>query len=158
MNYFLLREQIADKYIDHLKTQKEWGLSEMAIGEWNQLKDYLITEGLWDRISDQLKWKFFGQFLDALDSKSFTIWWVEYASVFDYLKPMKEKLEAAQTDVALQSLLSDVENMTVGAGEPWSVDLTVPVAATVWGLAITATLASHPELFGDRRKSCIRKY
>ena len=43
---------------------------------------------------------------------------------------MKEKLEAAQTDGELQSLLSEVDSMTVGVEDPSSIDTgIVPAAA-----------------------------
>ncbi|MBU0627076.1 hypothetical protein KKH82_06755 [Patescibacteria group bacterium] len=36
---------------------------------------------------------------------------MEYTSIFDYLKPMKERLDAAKTDVELNALLTEVQSL-----------------------------------------------
>ncbi|MFA7298431.1 MAG: NlpC/P60 family protein [Candidatus Absconditabacterales bacterium] len=103
-----LKKELAGKYIDELKTQKEGGLTGMIIGKGNTLKDYLVSEGIGDKIMDNIKGGFMEKFFTSVDTQSFVIGGVTYASIFDYLKPIKEKIDNANTKQALDDLAAAI--------------------------------------------------
>lgn len=105
-----LKEEIAEKYIEKLKTEKGEWLWSLIIGEGKSLKDYLVSKNIGDKVRDNIKGVFLWGLFTAVDQKSFEIDGVKYNSIFDYLKPMKEELDAANTKEALEELKDKILN------------------------------------------------
>ncbi len=112
-----LKEELATQYIEDLKAKKNQGVSWLIIWEGKWLKDYLVSNNIWDRIMDNIKWSLLGWLFNTVDKESFEINGVTYNSVFDYLKPVKEQLDAANTPEELEMLKKELL--------PWTATTTV---------------------------------
>lgn len=121
-----LKKQIADKYVERLKTQKEGWLSSFLIGEGDALKDYLVSEWLWDKIKDAVKGNFMEKIFASVDK-----------TIFDDLKVVKQKIDAAKTEAELTALEVEViggtEQLKTNNGQS-KVD--VSAGGVVWAAAV----------------------
>ena len=134
-----LKKELAAKYIDELKAQKEWWLTWMIIWEGKTLKDYLVSEWIGDKIMDNIKGWFMDKFFSSVDTQSFVIGWVTYASIFDYLKPIKEKIDNASTKKEIDDLAATI--LTASA----VVEPVVPTTSTETATKKTEKVSENPD-------------
>lgn len=92
-----LKKDIADKYVEKIKSEQWMWITSMIIWEGDVLKDYLVSEDLWDKISDAVKWKFMESIFAKVDKK-----------MFDELKEVKLKIDAAKTEIELTALENEI--------------------------------------------------
>lgn len=103
-----LKKEIAKKYIEELKEKKDMWMGKLLIGKGKSLENYLVSENKWDQIMDTIKWNIMDKLLGSVDKQSFVIGWVTYNSIFEYLKPVKEKLDNAKTEAELKVLEHEI--------------------------------------------------
>lgn len=94
-----LKNELADLYIQKLKEKKWSSLSSLIIGEWDVIKDYLVSEWLLDKIWDNFKWNFINKLLDWLDPET-----------SEYFQEAKRELDSANTKDQLTQLKEKILN------------------------------------------------
>lgn len=102
-----LKNEVAQAYIDKIK---EWWLSFswLIIWKWDMLKDYLVTEDIFDKIADEAKWKFlFQPFIKPLLSETIQYNW-KTITIWEYLEQAKKELDNAHTEIELNNLKSKI--------------------------------------------------
>lgn len=103
-----LKKEIAKKYIEELKDKKDMWMWKLLIGKGKSLENYLVSENKWDQILDTIKWNIMDKLFGSVDKQSFVIGWITYNSIFEYLKPIKEKLDNAKTEAELKILENEI--------------------------------------------------
>lgn len=104
-----LKNEVAQAYIDKIK---EWwfSFSWLIIWKWDMLKDYLVTEDVFDKIADEAKWKFlFQPFIKPLLSETIQYNW-KTITIWEYLEQAKKELDNAHTEIELNNLKSKIIN------------------------------------------------
>lgn len=102
-----LKNEVAQAYIDKIK---EWwfSFSWLIIWKWDMLKDYLVTEDIFDKIADEAKWKFlFQPFIKPLLSETIQYNW-KTITIWEYLEQAKKELDSATTEAELNNLKSRI--------------------------------------------------
>ncbi len=104
-----LKNEVAQAYIDKIK--KWWfSFSWLIIWKWDMLKDYLVTEDIFDKIADEAKWKFlFQPFIKPLLSEIINYDW-KTITIWEYLEQAKKELDSATTEAELNNLKSKIGN------------------------------------------------
>lgn len=108
-----LKNEVADLYIQKLKEKKGSSLSSFIIGEWDVIKDYLVSEWLLDKIWDNFKWNFINQLLDWLDPET-----------SEYFQEAKRELDSANTKDQLTQLKEKILNPDTNTEDPETTDKT----------------------------------
>jgi len=132
-----LKKEIAKKYVEELKDKKDMGVGKLLIGEGKALEKYLVSENMWDKIINNIRWNIMDKFFGSVDTQSFIIGGITYNSVFDYLRPIKEKLDNAKTEAELRILEQEI--LTASA-------ITTPVVTP-------ETTTTSPSLSGHTKQS-----
>lgn len=103
-----LKEEFAQKCVEKITSEKKDGLAWKIIGEGVWLKNYLISKNVGDKFIDNITWWVLGSVLNIVDTKSLEIDGKTYNSIFEYLKPIKEKLDAVKTETELTALEKEI--------------------------------------------------
>jgi len=107
-----LKNKVADAYINKIK-DSWFSFWSLLIWKWDMIKDYLVSESILDKISDEAKWKFlFQPLIKPLLSESIQYNW-KTMTIWEYIEQAKKDLDAATTEVELNNLKSIVENKEV---------------------------------------------
>ncbi len=87
------KKALANDIFEKLKESKGMiGKLKLSIfGSW--IKDYLVSEGIWDSIKDGIKWAFLHSIFN--NGWSFTINQKEYSDVFSFLEDTKKAITSA---------------------------------------------------------------
>lgn len=108
-----LKKEIAGKCVDALK----W---KLFIGKWDKIKDYLVSEDIGDRISDNLTWKLLWTGLGLFDS-----------TISSQLESLKAEFDAANTTEALHTLETKITSGEIFALPTTETPITTPVVAPI---------------------------
>ncbi len=141
-----LKKEIAKKYIEELKEKKDMWIWKLLIGEGKSLEKYLVSENKWDQIVDTIKWNLMDKFFWSVDKGSFVIGWVTYNSIFEYLKPVKEKLDNAKTEAELKILENEILTAST---------IVAPAVIASTGVSTNEILPESKEEITDRREAVL---
>ncbi|MCF7835406.1 D-alanyl-D-alanine carboxypeptidase family protein [Candidatus Gracilibacteria bacterium] len=106
-----LKNEVADLYIEKIKEKKGSSLSNFIIGDGDMIKDYLVSEGLLDKISDNFSGNFINKLLDGLDPET-----------SKYFQEAKKELDSANTKDALNQLKEKILNPDISVEDPEAID------------------------------------